>query len=308
LFSSLYILIFALCYFSVLSEEKNKGLRHKSRTIYSAAIGLCGLFVVQLVLAATIPGHKQDIGLFTQWAAFSESHPIWEYYTTELYVDYPPVYLYVLYLVGSLARLFRIPSDSAQYLSFIKFVPILFDAMTTIFIFRFARSRLGDKKALALAFLSAVNPMNIVNSTIWGQVDSVTTLLCVLMLLFLYQRKYVSSCLLFALLFLTKPQMIIFAPVLGFVFLFDIIEARGNKQDFRHMLRQAGLSVLAAALVLLIVPLPITGGRYGLLLENYQKALGLYPYATLNAANLHALFGGNWVQDTAKVFIFSYKI
>lgn len=306
MFSFLYAFIFLLCYFSVLCESKSHNFKN-NHSLYPAAVCLCGLFVVQLVVAQLVPGHVQDMGLFTSWASFSDEHAVWEYYTTDLYVDYPPVYLYVLYAVGSVARWFGVAPDSGMYLAFVKFVPILFDALTTAFVFRFSRDYIGDKKALMIAFFSAVNPMNILNSTIWGQVDSVTTFMVAAMLIALYKKRYILSCSLFTILFLTKPQMIIFAPLLGFVVLFDIIAAKDSKEDFKKMMKTAILSILSMLLILLVVPLPITGGHYGLLIENYQKALGLYPYATLNAANLFGFLGGNWINLGDKIFVLSYK-
>ncbi len=306
LFSVLYALAFALCYYAVICEPEQKSLK-KKESLHMAVIGLGVWFIIQLVMAQAIPGHKQDISCFKAWAAFAESHPVWEYYTTDIYVDYPPVYLYVLYCVGKMAQLFGVTWDSPTYLVFIKFIPIVFDALTAVFIYRFGRERIGETKALALAFLSTINPMNVLNSTIWGQVDSVTTFVSVIMFLALYEKRYVLSCGLFALLFLTKPQMIIFAPVLGFVFLFDIISVWKNSEERNKILKQAGLSVVAAVVVVLIVPLLITGGNYSLLIQNYLKALGLYPYATLNAPNLFGMFGGNWVKNDEVFFLFTYK-
>ena len=107
---------------------------------------------------------------------------------------------------------------------------------------------------------------------------------------------------------MTKPQMILFAPVLGFMVVFDCWETFRQKQPFYELLKDLGMGVIAAVLILLLVPLPITGGNYGLLLENYRKALELYPYATLNAANLFGMLGANWANDTETVFVFSYKV
>ncbi len=306
--SVIYALLFLICYFSVFKEsEPAKRVKRRSKAPQVGALGLLGLFVLQLCITGTMPGHVQDTALFRLWTSMAEKHHIWEYYTTADYVDYPPVYLYLLFTVGKLAKLFGVDSQSALYLVCIRSIPIFFDALTSLCLYVFARQRVGEKKALLLAFLSAVNPSNIINSTVWGQVDSVTSFMAAAMLLLLYKKQYIGSCALFVLSFLTKPQMILFAPIFGFVFLADIMEAWSQTEKRRYMLRQAVYSVLAALAVLLLVPLPITGGHYGLLIDNYKNAMGLYPYATLNAANLFGALGANWTEDSAKLFVVSYK-
>ncbi|MBE7048810.1 MAG: phospholipid carrier-dependent glycosyltransferase [Ruminococcaceae bacterium] len=307
IYSIIYALLFLGFYFRTICSPQEDLRTYGAHTSVLAGCGLIGLFILQLVITGFMPGHIQDTGLFRAWTAFANEHSLWEYYTTELYVDYPPVYLYVLYGIGKLTKLLGIVPTSGLYIVFVRSIPILFDGLTTLCIYVMAKSVIGEKKALVIAFLSAVNPTNILNSTLWGQVDSITAFMVTAMLLLLYKKKYVGSCTLFALLFLTKPQMIIFAPLMGFVFLFDIVEIWQNKDERSKILGQAGLSIVAMVAVLLLVPLPITGGNYSLLIANYQKALGLYPYATLNAANLYGALGANWAKHGDKFFIFSYK-
>lgn len=265
------------------------------------------LLILQLVITWNLPGHIQDTGLFRAWAAFGDQHAVWEYYTTDLYVDYPPVYLYVLYLIGLVAKVFGVSYDSNGFIVMVRSIPIIFDGITSLFIYRFSKGFVGEKKALLLAVLSAVNPLNILNSTLWGQIDSVTGLMVAVMLIFLYKKKYVASCTMFAVLILTKPQMIIFSPLMGFVVFFDLIEAFKVPEERVKMLKQVGLSVLAMVAVFLLVPLPITGGNYGLLWKKYTEAVGMYQYATLNAPNFYGMLGGNWRSNEDILLFFSYK-
>ncbi len=306
--SIFYGLLFIILYISVLDQPLHADFK-KNSSVISKVTGawLLLLCLVQLITTGFMPGHLQDTALFRAWTAFANDHPVWEYYKTDLYVDYPPVYLYVLYLVGCLTKLLGIHPNSGLYLIFVRSIPIFFDGLTSFCIFKFSKQYIGEKKALALAVLSAVNPVNILNSTAWGQVDSVTGFMTAAMLILLYKKKYVASCSMLALLFLTKPQMIIFSPLMGFVFFFDLIAAWKEPKERMDLLKQVGLSVLAVVAVLLIVPLPITGGDYMLLLNNYAKALNLYPYATLNAANFYGALGANWAKDSNFLLFLSFK-
>ncbi len=309
LFSLLYAALFLLGYFITFRKIPQGELDTiKGRSpYYGGLLGLLALAVIQLSVTGFMPGHIQDTGLFRAWAAFAHNQPVWAYYTTELYVDYPPVYLYVLYLIGKVTQLLGIAPESPVFIVFVRSVPILFDGITSFCIFKMSRNMIGDKKALALAFFSAVNPVNILNSTFWGQIDSVTAFMTAAMLWMLYQKRHVAACSIMAVLFLTKPQMIIFTPLLGFVFFFDLVEAWQDPAERKQMLKKVAFSVLAMAAIFLIVPFPITGGNYMLLLENYKKALNLYPYASLNAANLYGALGANWAPDGARLLFFSFK-
>lgn len=308
LMSVFYGALFLACYYFAFRYKKSISGFGAAERFHPGAIcaGLLLLTLLQLKITMNMPGYVQDTALFRSWAAFAETHPVWEYYTAELYVDYPPVYLYVLYALGKLAGLLGISSESNLYLSVIRSVPILFDALTLLCIYCLSRKKIGEIRALVLTLLNALNPANLMNSTLWGQIDSVTAFMAAAVLWLLYQRRYMAVGALFALLVLTKPQMIIFAPLIGFTFIFDIIERRFWPQR-RIVLRQILLAVLAATAVLLLIPLPITGGNYMLLIEKYRQALGLYPYATLNAANLYGALGANWKADSEQLWLFSYK-
>ncbi|MFR4008839.1 MAG: hypothetical protein ACLT0Y_05885 [Christensenellales bacterium] len=91
---------------------------------------------------------------------------------------------------------------------------------------------------------------------------------------------------------LVKPQMLVFGPLLAAAFIADIV--RDPKQGFKEL----GISALYGIAVLLVVVLPFSPGQEPLWLWNkYTSAAGSYPYATVNAFNLYALFGGNWMGD-----------
>lgn len=293
------VMVYALAYFSDIKtplcqkDINDKKLTSPEYMKYAAA--LFAVFAVQLVMACVFEGHKNDIALFKLWTSFGDEHKVWEYYTTEHYVDYPPVYLYILFTMGKIASILGINKDEKIYLAVIKFVPILCDALTTIFVFKFAKNKIGEKKAFTLAWISALNPAFISNSTVWGQVDSFATLIVLALVFALYNKKTVAACAVFAVGFLTKPQMVIYAPLVGFTVLYDMIE--DFKEQGAKALIKPALGLAALFAVLLTVPLLITGGDYSLLIKKLTEAVGKYPYATLNAPNFYGAFGLNWVKN-----------
>ena len=189
-----YSSVFLMTYFSNIKEQKESKLKKLSNRSQAAFyITLFAIFIVQVISTQFSIGYTNDTGLFTSWASFGKEHHIWEYYTTEKYVDYPPVYLCVLFIMGKIASFFSVDSDQAIYYCFVRFVPILFDLLSSIVVFRIAKEKLGDKIAVSLALLSAVNPINIFNSTVWGQIDSVVSLMILGVLLIISTRETIAS-------------------------------------------------------------------------------------------------------------------
>lgn len=306
----LYALIFVLVYFSTLSGKDTflKPAQRQTAYIgYGAALAV--IFVVQMLACTISKGYTSDFGLFKVWTSFGNEHHLWEYYTSETYVDYPPVFLYVLYGMGKLASLFRVSPDSTAYMYFMRFPSILCDAGITLFIFLFAKDKVGDKKAAALALLSAINPANIVNSTVWGQVDSFSTLTILGLLMCLYNRKYIWAAVLMAVSFLTKPQNIIFMPVFGLTYIFDLIDSyKQDRETFKKFVLTCLYALLAFVGTVLAISLPITGGNLWLIVERYLHALGLYQYTTLNAANIYGAIGANAQPDSSTFLFVPYKV
>lgn len=306
LFSVIYSIVFVLLYrFAANTSNAVVSIGHKRtyKDYLPYAVGFLLIFVLELLISTIVRGHKADIGLFRAWAAFGEEHKMNEYYKTDLYVDYPPAYLIILYGVGKVAGLLGIDSRSDAFIVMVKFVPILCDSIFSILIFAMAKDKFGLEKAGVLSLMTAINPSMIVNSALWGQVDSFGLMIILAMLFTLYNRQYVASCALFAYSVLTKPQMIIFAPLIGFTLLFDLIEVFNDKQKREKMILQYAFSILAMLAVLLVVPLPVVGTDYKLLFEQYMNAAGKYPYYTLNASNFYGAFGLNWKKLTETFFI-----
>lgn len=151
-----------------------------------------------------------------------------------------------------------------------------------------------------LAGLYLLNPAIILNSSIWGQVDSVFTLALLLMCWFLTENQMIPAYIVFGIGVLLKPQMLVFAPVLIYgvidrVILFDF----SWRNFFRNLF--AGLAVICF-MILACMPFGLD-----LVFMQYTSTLGSYPYVAVNAFNLWGLFGLNWISQEARLLFFSYR-
>ena len=230
-------------------------------------------------------------------------------------LDYPPLYLYPLYIVGRLMEFDQIAGYIPLRMLAIKFMPCLADSLTCIVLYRLGSRRTKLLGAVAAA-LWAVNPATIFNCAFWGQTDCVLILMAALLFLALAERRIVLSGVMFAAMFSTKLQGLYLAPVVGMEILAICFGSVNYKKfKLRNIRRDQIIGFLkfiaAVAGTLCIVYLPFMIGsavEYGDKLEGffaplsvYRDGVDKYPYITMNADNVYMLFGLNGVNDGMEV-------
>ncbi|WP_431086026.1 glycosyltransferase 87 family protein [Paenibacillus sp. 8b26] len=246
-------------------------------------------FFLRMAIAPWISGHM-DLMLFRNWAT-TAADSLTGFYTNGS-SDYPPFYIYILYVIGKIGS-----TDAfSPYMSVLLRLPnILADIATAYMLYRLASKRVGFGISIGLVLFYVFNPAVFINSTFWGQVDSFFTLLIVGMVVLLVENRVGWSTVLFTVAVLMKPQGIIYGPILFFELL--------RQRKIQPWL----LAIGGAVVTTILVVLPFSWGQEPLwLLDLYQGTVGEYPYASVNAYNFFALIGGNYTQDTTTLFLFSY--
>ena len=194
-----------------LSPAIGKGLKSDNNAVY-IILAAAAAFVLRVILAAVYKGHETDMNCFIGWSGAAFEHGISKFYTLDMFHDYPPGYMYVLYVIGALQKLFGF-SVVASYV-LVKLPAIICDIITGVIIYKIAKKRFSDSISTVLACLYMFNPAAILNCSLWGQVDAVYTLFALLMIYFISEKKMFVSYFMFALCIFIKPQAFIFTPVL----------------------------------------------------------------------------------------------
>lgn len=91
--------------------EKKTGRTH---TIVFVALILV-ITALKVWLSQTFFGHSSDMSLFSAWADLGRHESVREFYGplgAEYFVDYPPLYLYVLTVIGRLQNCFTSPLEA----------------------------------------------------------------------------------------------------------------------------------------------------------------------------------------------------
>ncbi|MEB3103135.1 glycosyltransferase family 39 protein [Ferviditalea candida] len=246
----------------------------------------------RLFTAPFIPGHPIDFADYSQWAQHAASGGLSRFYDGQMFADYPPGYIYVLYFIGLIHQLLSIPYDSPLSGVLLKLPSIAADTAAGWLIYRMARKSQNAKAARILAALYVFNPGIYLNSTLWGQIDSIFTLIVVLMVLAFMRKRIPAAAGLFAAALVVKPQAFLFAPI----FLFALAETAAKRSP-AETLKSAAASLISGFSVFALSILPFVVDKPPLwIVDHYRAMFASYPYASLNASNLYALAGGNGTQ------------
>lgn len=255
---------------------------------------LSAALATRVVLGALTDGHAMDVNTFSAWAGHA-ADGLLSFYSPGYFADYPPGYIYVLWIVGKLRMAFGLDYGSPGFLLLLKTPAIIADLATVWILYRLARRHWSGPAAAAVAALYAFNPAVILDSAVWGQVDSVLTLFVLLGILLL-ERYPAASAASLALALLVKPQALIFAPVPLLWFGWRLIRRR--PETFRNALVfiAAGEYVFLAG----VLPFVIQHGPWWIV-EKYGGTMASYPFASFNAYNLFALAGANGVETSVQL-------
>ena len=138
-FAILSLLLCGVCYTGFQKEEDKCKFQNITRfvwIIFGAAL------LLRLILAYTTHGFGNDIACFAAWADRIFSVGPGAFYSAETFTDYPPGFMYVLYLIGALRSLLGIPYYSSLHIMLLKLPAILCDMACGCLLFREASKRL----------------------------------------------------------------------------------------------------------------------------------------------------------------------
>lgn len=274
------------------------------KTNSHSQLHICFLFVAGLFLRLIIgyfyPGHETDMACFAAWADRMYTLGPGNFYSADIFTDYPPGYMYILYCIGALRSILHVPYFSGVHLLLLKLPAILCDLLCGFFLYQEGNRKHAHSTGLLLAGLYLFNPAVILNSSLWGQIDSVYTLFLILMCLTLSKGAFFSASLYLSFGALIKPQMLIFTPVLLAALADSVIR---HKASCRTLLNNIG-KVAGAAFFALLAALPFGIEK---VVSQYTDTLSSYPYASVNAYNLWSMLGLNWASQDSIFLLFSVK-
>lgn len=289
-----------------MSNSSNKTAVIKSKTekrdrLLSLVLLFGAAFIVHIICAVCYTGYETDMNCFYWWAKSVFEEGISRFYYLDMFTDYPPGYMYILWFIGGIMKFCGLESfASAPAVILLKLPAMICDLLIGYIIYKVAVKYTKHSYALLFSAVFMFNPAVLIDSATWGQVDSVYTLFVVLMCYFVTEKKLPIAYFVFAAGILIKPQTLIFTPVLIYGIIDQVFL---NDFSWKKMFTQLGIGLGAiAALVLAAVPFSLEK-----VIPQYVDTLGQYEYASVNAYNLWALLGKNWSSQDDIFMFLSYK-
>lgn len=225
----------------------------------------------------TRPGFFPDMESWRKWAVSMSGSGLVSAYTGNPAINYPPVYLGILWGVHFLGRVFGVLFDTLDGWSgiFLKFPTLVFDigvalALVSI-VWKLTRNR--DQTAWA-GLIYWMNPAVLYIGTAWGQVDSVPTFFLLLALYALLTAKPSHMGLWLAFAVATKVQTIVVWPIF-----FMLLFRRSVPETIKS------ISVLVGTFILIHAPFLIAG-QGARLMDVYFGSVGFVTSLSHNAWNL----------------------
>ena len=260
--------------------------------------------LLRLILGYSYPPYPETM---KDWAQRIVETGFAGFYGPEVQWPYPPLYLYILWVLGLIIKVFNVTDPGLKEL-IIELPPILCDIAASVLLWKVASKRLDEKKALLITALYAFNPAAIHNSSMWGQTDSVFTLAVALMCVFFCEKKYLKAFIAFGAGLMLKQQTLTFAPLVIIALAAVAFPAPAgpspdkadNTIPFRRLavLIAQGLAVIAG-MVLISLPFGLAE-----MLKQYLSVQSGMPYVSVGAYNFWMLINRGWCSmDTTFIGI-----
>lgn len=259
------------------------------------SLNIISLLLIGLILRlilANLEGFKIDVNAWFAWALRINDVGFANFYSSQIWTNYTPGYLYVLGLLGFIKNFFNL--DSSFFYLLLKIPSILSELILGAFIYKLSSRHFSERISIFLSSLIFLNPAFIFNSTIWGQIDGLLSLFMVLSVYYLIQKKLIFSSVFFSIALLIKPQALAIAPVF---FLYLV-----KNFTLKSFLKLS----LPAPILFVILSFPFfPGNPIAGLFTLIQNMINDYSYTSLFAYNLWGVIGF-WINDT-QGYLISYK-
>ena len=297
--------IIGFIFFVIYKSIKAPGSKPVFQGEYALFIIFAAAFAIRLFASPFARGFEGDVNLFKQWGNIM-ARDVFNFYENAMaeasLADYPPFYMYVLGFLSKLMNLFGIEVNTAAFRFVIKLPPMIADLVTAYYIYKICLFVSEKKntwlKGNWLVFLPALylfNPMVLLDSVVWGQMDSFLVMFMVIALYFVMKKKVIPAALFFAISITIKPQGFFAGPVLLYYVLFE-----GEIWDRVKNFAKVAVTMLVTTL---LITLPYTLKNIMFLPNLILNTAGGYKYASVNAFNFFTLFGNNWVEDETNTML-----
>lgn len=305
------ILFLAGAYY--LSKKKVKFSKESCILILFVVLAIS--FIIKIAISASSPGFANDVACFESWSSTAAKN-LFAFYDSAGFADYPPLYVYFLMISGKFMQI-GIPPEIAFRLP-----PLLAEVLLGILIYKIGRKLKNKEFGLFIAIAYVLNPLVILDTCVWGQMDSFLIVFVALSIYLMIIEKPIWASVVMACAILIKPQGVFFLPLL----IIFIIKKKSIKTFLLSGLAGVGtiiaiiigfqkanfvidasptvasLSRISEPLIHQIATWPIIRDILWLA-DLLTGTASNYDYAAFNAANFYSMLGFNTGPKDSELFL-----
>ncbi len=293
-----------------MSQNALKRLGNRNQNLMSQALPYFIAVIVFRLLLTFIAPYAIDMGGYRAWSNYlAEYGPSQLYGNSGFHIVYAPFFQYFLWLTGALKSSLSLSPAGHAYL--IKMWSVVFECLGGFLIYKLALKYDKPRQGIVAGLIYVANPGVWINSSVWGQFDSIPATLLLGVLYLFETKRHNLAALLFLVAVLTKPQSGLLLPVVLALYF------KGFRWDAKSIFKLitglfSGILLYLAIVLPFYIPtskaehLPGFIDPFYWLFDLYSRSIKDYPYGTANAFNLWTLLGGQIQEDSLPFMGLSY--
>ncbi|HET9343516.1 MAG TPA: phospholipid carrier-dependent glycosyltransferase [Candidatus Eremiobacteraceae bacterium] len=288
---------------AVAEDKPSRGLPLARKEILAVLfVTLLALIIRAILLPA--PGHYTDVATFEAWMHTLAQDGPKAFYANAGFVDYPPGYMLILWIVGLIYHATAQYSDfSGEAMRvFVKLPGVICDLFIGYLVYLIARRSWPVAGAIVAMAVFSLNPASWLVSAYWGQADSVAAVFLVWAIYLAVTKRFEFAWLMIAFAVLIKPQPLVVAP------LFLIWQIRMQGLTWRLALIPVIGFAVAFFGSLPFAPVSDPVGVISWLYDRYHAGITVYPYNSVNALNLYSINRDFYQPDDQPIQFFGLDL
>lgn len=256
----------------------------KNNKKFLSTLSFALMFAVGLLLRLLfLPAKTVDMIGYFEWYDYISRHGIINS-LGDTFSIYTPPYLYLL----SLATLTK---SFLPKLIAIKLIPVIFDAINFLLVYQIIKTRFENNTApLFAASLFWLAPTVVVNSSFWGEIDSLYICFLLLCFLFFLKERPIAAIISFAITFSIKAQAVFLLPFLIILF-------------FRKRISWLSFLLIPPTYLIMMLPAMLAGRSIASLALAYVEQGKEFSRASMNAPNLYYFLPQSAYQSSLMIGI-----
>ena len=265
-------------------------------------VSLLALIIRAILIPAQ--GHVTDVATFEAWMRTLAESGTKTFYSAAGFVDYPPGYMLILWVVGLIyhatAAYGDFTGDAMRV--FVKLPAVICDIGLGYIIYLIARRTWPVAAAIVAMAVFSLNPISWLVSAYWGQADSVAAVFLIWAIYLAITKRFEWAWLALAFAVLIKPQPLVIAPILL------VYQIRVQGLTWRLVAVPIVGFLVAYVGSLPFAPVSNPLGVIAWLYDRYHAGITVYPYNSVNALNLYSINRDFYQPDDQPIQFFGLSL